>query len=209
MSPGAAAHGIALAQAAHGSGRQVAEVQTLGEVQRLLGPIDRLLRVLGPLRRPSLRQQGLDQVPIRELGNQLGHRLLGLLVVLERGQRQRALQADPRPLVRLRELDGPPEQVHGLLFGPGLLGPPRGEQKAVDRFAHVAGLAPMVGEDRRDRAGESGERLLEVASHRCMPVTPPSARERPVRGVAHQRVLEPIFDVALELARRLATDEVP
>src|SRR5205807_432574 len=70
----------------------------------------------------------------------------------------------------------------------------------------VAGFPPMVAE-RRWRI-PLGMHLLQEGRYRCVSRAPPRPRQRRVRDVADQRVLEPELLVSLVAGHRFTPDQV-
>ena len=76
-----------------------------------------------------------------------------------------------------------------------------------DRFLALAGLAPVVGEDRGHHSSIL-DRRFDVLGHQAMPLAPDRARNGGVGDVVDEDVLEEVFDLASHPGRRHAADQV-
>src|SRR5579884_3641833 len=192
----------------HGRGRRLV-AELVAQRRRLRRRPQRVLVALGPEVGVADADQGVQPLPSLELRQQrleLGRRTLVLSLQLD--ERERALQPQAPPLgVARRQLDGGGEELDHRLVRPRAAGRVGGREEVRDRAGGLAGLPPVVGEDRGQRLG-GAERLLDVSGDRGVPLPPDGAGHGCVCDVADEDVPERELRVAGELARGIAADEV-
>ena len=126
---------------------------------------------------------------------------------LDEGSRALQPQLRARRLVR-SEIDGRRVQVDDRALRPAAARCVRCSEEVRDRPRRLAGFAPVVRKNRRERRRCAPERLFDVPGDSGVALPTHRPRHRRVRDFADQHVLERVLDVACELARRIAPNEV-
>ena len=141
---------------------------------------------------------------LRQEGCQL---LRGARTVEELDERLRPLEANvPAQLVVVCELERLRVQVDERGLRPAAARRLGGGKQVRNRLSTLPRLAPVVGEDSRERV--CNKRVFDVTRDRRVSLATGGPGHRRVRDLADQHVLERVLNVTHELGRRIAANEI-
>lgn len=159
-----------------------------------------IVRSVRSVHRVASESASLDLVIASELGEQIFELGDRSLVLPQADQGERPPQTDPPPLVVAGELERSREQVEGLLHGRRIPGPLGGGDQVGAGRADLARLAPVVGEDPRQRS-RVVHGTLDRLGDRCMEGASRRTGDRRVGHLLDQLVLEAELHIPVHLAR--------